>query len=249
MPKRGAALLTLGAIACASHLERTKPPIAAARADAGTTWDGEACLTLRSRAEPLDLGGAVIDGDLHKGREHCYLDLQRALCVRFPAEDGGIDEIYVRTLRLDTSCETEREVRLRGNVHGLVEPLGVAHLNDWTVDAHATSLERAKHTIALDVDASAARKELLESFVLRCWRNASAASPSMNGQIALDVVVSPSGEVAEVRRRESVSASQTFEACVEKSVRAPQMFLETDAGASREIPVRVSFSVSVSPLP
>jgi len=249
MPNRGAALLTFGLIACASHLERTKPPSETPRTSAGTAWEGDACITLRSRDERVDVGSAMIDGDLHKGREHCYLDLQRARCVRFPADDGGTDEVYVRALRLDQSCESQPEVRFRGSIHGAVEPLGVQHPSDWTIDAHATSIERAKHVVQLEVDASAARKELLESFMLRCWRDASVASNAVDGHLALAVVVSPSGEVGEFRERESVSAPERFAACVEKSIRAPQMFLESDAGAAREVSLRVSFSVSVSPLP
>ena len=241
-------LLTIAFVACGSRIEAKKPTATAAPIDAGT-WSGDGCTTLRSREEPLDITNATFDGDLHKGREHCYLDLQRALCVRYPGEDGGLDEIFVRTLRLASSCDNQAEVRLRGTVHGSVEPLGVQHPGDWTVDAKATSLERAKHVVDTELsDASAARKELLESFMLHCWRNASIASPTTSGHLALDVVISPSGEVKDVRRREAVGASEAFEACVEKSVRAPQMFVEADAGASREISLRVTFSVAVSPL-
>lgn len=230
-------------------MEPKRPSAVASVHDAGAAWDGDACITLASRETPLDIASAVIDGDLHKGKTHCYLDLQRALCVRFPEEDGGLDEVFVRTLRLPGACDDTPEVRFHGSVRGLVEPLGVNHPGDWTVDATATSLERANHVVEIELgDAGAARKELLESFVLRCWRNASVASPTSMGHLGLDVVVAPNGDVTDVRRREAVAAPEAFMACVDKSIRAPRMFLETDAGASREISLRVTFSVAVSPL-
>jgi hypothetical protein len=235
-------------IGCGARPEPKKPSVMAPQSDAGRAWDGEACVALASRTTPLDVANAVIDGDLHKGKSHCYLDLQRALCVRYPEDDGGQDEIYVRTLRLPGSCDNQPDVRFRGSVHGVVEPLGVNHPGDWTVDATATSLEHAQHVVEIEIDAGAARKELLESFVLRCWRNASVASPTIMGHLALDVVVSQSGDVTDVRKRDAVAASEPFEACVEKSIHAPQMFLPADAGASREIPLRITFSVAVSPL-
>lgn len=234
-------------VACGTRIEPKKPAVAIEH-HAGSTWDGDACITLASRTTPLDIANAVIDGDLHKGKNHCYLDLQRALCVRYPSEDGGPDEIYVRTLRLPGSCDNQPEVRFRGSVRGVVEPLGVNHPGDWTVDATATSLERTQHVLEMEVEAGAARKELLESFMLRCWRNASVALPTTMGHLALDVVVGPNGDVTDVRKREAVAAPEPFEACVEKSIRAPQMFLPADAGASREIPLRITFSVAVSPL-
>jgi hypothetical protein len=236
-------------VACGTHAPAKKPSVDAIERDAGATWDGEGCATLASRETPIDIAGAVIDGDLHKGKTHCYLDLQRALCVRLPAEDGGTDETYVRTLRLPGNCDNEAEVRMRGSVHGVVEPLGVNHPGDWTVDATPTSLERAKHVVEIDLgDAGSARKELLESFMLRCWRNASVTSSATMGHITLDVVVAPSGEVTDVKRREAVAAPDAFQTCVDKSVRAPQMFLAANTGASREISVRLTFSVAVSPL-
>jgi hypothetical protein len=235
-------------VACGSHIEAKKPTTTPVM-DAGASWDGEGCATLGSRTQELDIANAVVDGDLHKGRQHCYLDLQRALCVRFPSEDGGVDEVYVRTLRLADTCESQPEVRLRGSVHGVVETLGPMHEQDWTVDAKATSLERAKHAVGIELgDAGAARKELLESFVLRCWRNASVASGNVEGHLAFGVVVAASGDVTDVRKRESVAASDAFAACVDKSLRAPQMFVAADAGASHEVSVRVTFSVAVSPL-
>ena len=236
-------------VACGVRVEPKKPSVTAIEPDAGATWQGDACVTLASRETPLDLAGALIDGDLHKGKTHCYLDLQRALCVRYPEGDGGVDEIYVRTLRLPGSCDNQAEVRFRGSVRGVVEPLGVNHPGEWTVDATATSLERANHVVEIELgDAGAARKELLESFVLRCWRNASVASPTIMGHLTLDVVVAASGEVTDVRRREAVAATDAFASCVDKSLRAPQMFVPADTNASREVSVRIVFSVAVAPL-
>jgi hypothetical protein len=249
LTKHVAALL-LFVVACgAARVDTKKPATTSLPIDAGPAWEGADCTTLASRVTPLDIPNAVIDGDLHKGHSHCYLDLQRALCVRFPTEDAGQGEIYVRTLRLPGTCENKTEVRFHGSLHGLVETLSPSHMEDFTVDAKATSLERASHVVEMDLgDASAARKDLLESFVLHCWRNASVASPTIAGHLAWDVVVSPSGDVTDVRRRESVAASEAFQTCVDKSLRAPQMFLAADAGASREVSVRVNFSVAVSPL-
>lgn len=222
--------------------------VATERADAGASWEGDGCVTLSSPSAPIDVPNAVLDGDLYKGQNHCYLDLQRALCARVPG-DAGEDELYIRSLRLPGSCDNQREARFRGSLRGHVEPLTPASTVDWVVDAYPTSLEHADHTVDVELsDASAARMELLKSFMVHCWRNASFASPTISGHLTLDVVVSPTGEVTDVRRREGVAASEPFEACAVKSVRAPQMFVATDAGASRSLSLRVAFSVAVSPL-
>lgn len=249
MPKRPAALSIVGLVACgAVAAKSTKTAPTAAPVDAGSAWEGDGCITLASPSAPLDVPNAVLDGDLYKGRDHCYLDLQRALCVRVPG-DAGLEEVYVRSLRIAGSCENQREVRLRGSVRGRIEPLTPLSTIDWSVDAQPTSIERAEHKVDVELDdPSAARMELLKSFMVHCWRNASFASPTGTGHVAFEVAVSATGEVTDVRKKDAVATSEAFEACVVKSVRAPQMFLAADAGASRNLGLRITFSVAVSPI-
>ncbi len=247
--RRAAALSIVGLVSCgAVAAKSTKSAVAVEHADASAAWEGDGCITLSSSSAPVDVPNAVLDGDLYKGQNHCYLDLQRALCARVPG-DAGEGELYIRSLRLPGTCENQREARFRGSLRGRIEPLTPASTVDWVVDANPTSLEHADHTIDVELsDASAARMELLKSFMVHCWRNASFASPTTNGHLTFDLVVSPNGEVTDVRRREAASSSEAFEACVVKSVRAPQMFLAADAGASRDLSLRIAFSVAVSPL-
>ncbi|HEY1957575.1 MAG TPA: hypothetical protein VGH28_18275 [Polyangiaceae bacterium] len=251
--RRGAAFLIVGVVACGTPAKPKNGGVALVpvedATDGGAPWTGSGCVDLTSRSTPLDVPNAALDGDLYAGEHHCYLDLQRPLCVRYPNDaDGGPNEVDVRTVRLTGNCDSQPEIRFRGRLHGVPGPIKPRAWN-WTVDGFATSMEHASRTAEVELsDTSAARADLLQSFVFHCWREGTVDAPTSGGRLILRVALSPAGEVTEVQRKEAVGVTDAVETCVDKTLHAPKMFLPIDAGSARELSIRIDFSLGVSPL-
>ena len=242
------------AAACATH---ATPPIAEAPIvfDASVIIDDRdlpavPCVTLASHDEPLHLGSVTVDGTLYDGRDHCYLDLDSPLCVRFRGEPG---ETEVGALRLAGGCpKVAGDVRVVAKLSGRVEPVRYRDgiLRTWTVDALPYSLAFVRYDILVDAAGApglATKVDWLETSLWDCWARELEVR-NKTGRLALDLTVAESGQVTNVEPGEGKPPSPTVARCVAAVARETATFESTDAGTVRHARLGVRFARTLTPV-
>jgi TonB family protein len=199
-------------------------------------WHGEDCRPLASRTS-VHVDKVAVSGEIYDGRNHCYLDLPRALCFEITDDAGQADKLEVYSLQIGESCATTGEAEFRGKLDG---PLVLVRRHGFAIAVDAASLARVTRDVVIAeiADKPTTRDDMHARFA-DCFRTS-----LTGGNIVLSFQVAADGTVTDARR-ESGNVPPDLEKCVVDAARENTKFA---AGAARRVTMPVAFTRKTSKL-
>jgi hypothetical protein len=228
------ALFAVALLACGASTPSTRvegpPPLAA-----NEEWHGDGCRTLATRA-PIHVDKLAVTGRLVPGRRHCYLDLERPLCMQWA---DSPDRIEVGSLQLGSACDgMYGDAEFRGTLDGRLIP--IEH-HGLAIDADPALVKRVRLGVSIaDVADKPTSVDDLRTALLRCMSSVMRGGAST---VTLRFRVVADGSVTYVQS-ESLETPTGVEECFIHEARDTKF----SAGEARNVSIPITITRSLDPL-